>query len=414
MSQDELKRGQRWVEDTLARLLAERSTTLETPIKWTANIDREICTAEARMEGTTKALNLSYEALEDCVADKNVQRKIEGILRAFFVPDAQRGGETGSVAGTPIPVNAANAGEDAVTLPSRSAASGETNDRRFATLAIEEARKSTPEDDRVHPRVGVVVVKDGRILAAAHRGEFPESHAEYIALEKKLADAPLTGATVYTTLEPCTSRNHPKVPCAIRLAERKVSRVVIGMLDPDDRISGRGQRALRKAGIATELFPHDLMAEVEELNRDFVRDRESRENDVRNEKQGAPPEFYNFDGNPEPIRLTGITHSVQGPWMDVWGLVTIVNPTQSPMKIAVHRLVLGGKERAVHSFFFRLKSNPMQRFERISLMGNTKEDYELHVMFSDTDYPIPPSRDGELWVSSGSRPGEFPVKIRCP
>jgi hypothetical protein len=52
------------------------------------------------------------------------------------------------------------------------------------------------------------------------------------------------------------------------------------MLDPDDRISGRGQRALRKAGIATELFPHDLMTEVEELNRDFVRDRESRENDM--------------------------------------------------------------------------------------------------------------------------------------
>jgi len=67
--------------------------------------------------------------------------------------------------------------------------------------------------------------------------------------------------------------NHPKVPCAIRLAERKVGRV-IGMLDPDDRISGRGQRALRKAGIATDLFPHDLMGEVEELNRDFVRDRE--------------------------------------------------------------------------------------------------------------------------------------------
>ena len=48
------------------------------------------------------------------------------------------------------------------------------------------------------------------------------------------------------------------------------------MLDPDDRISGRGQRTLRKAGIATVLFPDDLMAEVEELNRDFVRDRESR------------------------------------------------------------------------------------------------------------------------------------------
>jgi hypothetical protein len=190
--------------------------------------------------------------------------------------------------------------------------------------------------------------------------------------------------------------------------------VVIGVLDPDDRISGRGQRTLRKAGIATELFPHDLMAEVEELNRDFVRDRESRENDRRNESQQAPPDLYNFNGNPGPIPLSGMTHSVQGPWMDVRGLVTIVNPTQSPMKIALRRLVLGGKECAVHSMFFMPKSNPMQRFERISLMGNSKEDYEVHVMFPDTDYPTPPPRDGELWVSCDNRPEEFPVKVRCP
>lgn len=155
--------------------------------------------------------------------------------------------------------------------------SKESDDRRFSRLAMEEARKSVPEDDRVHPNVGVVVVKNGRVLATAHRGEFAQCHAEYVALEKKLADVSLAGSTVYTTLEPCTSRNHPKVPCATRLAERKVARVVIGMLDPDDRISGRGQRSLRKAGIATELFDHDLMTEIEEINRDFIREKEATE-----------------------------------------------------------------------------------------------------------------------------------------
>ena len=135
------------------------------------------------------------------------------------------------------------------------APSEEQDDRTYARLAIEEAWKSAPEDKRVHPKVGVVVVKDGKVLASAHRGEIPEGHAEYIALEKKLEEVSLAGATVYTTLEPCTSRNHPKVPCAIPLAERRVGRVVIGMLDPDDGISGRGQRATYRQTTIPPIWP---------------------------------------------------------------------------------------------------------------------------------------------------------------
>jgi len=147
-----------------------------------------------------------------------------------------------------------------------------TEDRKFARLAIEEARKSISEDDgRPHPKVGAVIVKNGRVLSLAHRGQLPGNHAEFVALEKESPDAVLAGATVYTTLEPCTSRNHPKVPCATRLVERKVARVVIGMLDPDPRITGRGQRALRNANVVTDFFPADLMTEVEELNREFTR-----------------------------------------------------------------------------------------------------------------------------------------------
>lgn len=149
----------------------------------------------------------------------------------------------------------------------------EADNRHFARTAIGESRKSVAEDDgRVHPRVGTVVVKDGKVLAVAHRGEIASgNHAEFVALEKKLADVSLAGATVYTTLEPCTTRNHPKVPCAERLIERKVGRVVIGMLDPDDRIRGRGLIKLRDANVAVELFPADLMSEAEELNREFKR-----------------------------------------------------------------------------------------------------------------------------------------------
>lgn len=142
-------------------------------------------------------------------------------------------------------------------------------------LAIHEARRSRFEDDRPHPYVGVVVVRDGEVLASACRGDRAlGDHAEFGALEKKLASERVAGCTVYTTLEPCTTRNHPKVPCADRLIERRVGRVVIGMLDPDQRITGQGVLRLRRARIAVDLFPPDLMSEIEELNRDFIRDRE--------------------------------------------------------------------------------------------------------------------------------------------
>lgn len=154
-------------------------------------------------------------------------------------------------------------------------------DRLFAEMAIEEARKSVPEDDRPHPKVGAVVVKNGRVLSRAHRGEDPQSHAEYIALERKLPDDLVAGATVYTTLEPCTSRNHPKIPCAQRLVDRKVARVVIGMLDPNPVIRGLGDQLLSKANIETQLFPRDLRAQVEEMNREFIRAQEQKQTSTK-------------------------------------------------------------------------------------------------------------------------------------
>lgn len=154
--------------------------------------------------------------------------------------------------------------------------------RYYMEIAIKEASRCQPEDKKTHPKVGAVIVKHGKILACTYRGEtYPGDHAEFTALEKKIPRRSLAGATLYTTLEPCTTRKHPKIPCANRIVERKMSRVVIGMLDPNQKICGRGLRKLREANIVTELFPGDLMAEVEEQNRDFIR------------FQGAPSIYLN-------------------------------------------------------------------------------------------------------------------------
>lgn len=150
-------------------------------------------------------------------------------------------------------------------------------DRVFEKMAIEEARLSVAEDERAHPKVGAVVVKDGKVVSKAHRGENPKCHAEFIALESKLPDDLIAGSTVYTTLEPCTTRKHPKIPCAERLIERRVIRVMIGMLDPNPEIRGLGIQALNDAGIETQLFPRDLQSQIEEVNRDFIRTQRGRQ-----------------------------------------------------------------------------------------------------------------------------------------
>ncbi len=138
----------------------------------------------------------------------------------------------------------------------------------FMKEAIEESKKSISEDKRNHPNVGVVVVENDEIIERAHRGEIIGGHAEFVAL-KKLGDRNLDNATVYTTLEPCTYRNLPKISCAERLSKAKVGHVVIGMLDPNPSISGKGVRFLRRSGIRVSFFPDDLMKEVEQINKTF-------------------------------------------------------------------------------------------------------------------------------------------------
>jgi pyrimidine deaminase RibD-like protein len=156
--------------------------------------------------------------------------------------------------------------------------------------AVALARQCVSEDGKISPKVGAIVVRNGVVLGEAFRGELtPGGHAEYTLLEAKLGNETLAGATLFTTLEPCTGRNKPKVPCAERIIERRIARVVIGVLDPNDAIRGRGELRLREAGIEIARFDSDLMAQIEELNRDFTRDQVGAQPLERTKAQTSDP-----------------------------------------------------------------------------------------------------------------------------
>jgi hypothetical protein len=145
------------------------------------------------------------------------------------------------------------------------------------------------------------------------------------------------------------------------------------------------------------------------------RDRREEEKEAEHRRrEEAPPEFFNFDGSPAPIRIGGRNHLMQQPLIDLGSNVTVVNPTNSPVKISLLRFVLDGEELPLHDFYFCDKTNHMNKFKRVSLRGNDKHDYEMHFIFPDNDCPGPPSRDGEIWLSSSNRNEPVRVPVRCP
>ncbi|MCR5417161.1 MAG: bifunctional diaminohydroxyphosphoribosylaminopyrimidine deaminase/5-amino-6-(5-phosphoribosylamino)uracil reductase RibD [Pseudobutyrivibrio sp.] len=137
------------------------------------------------------------------------------------------------------------------------------NDEYYMERAIALAKKGAGYVNP-NPMVGAVIVKDGRIIAEGYHEKYGKLHAERNALANCQEDP--VGATIYVTLEPCCHYGKTP-PCTEAIIESKIARVVVGTLDVNPLVAGKGVEILRDHGI--EVVVGVLGNECEKLNKVF-------------------------------------------------------------------------------------------------------------------------------------------------
>jgi pyrimidine deaminase RibD-like protein len=127
------------------------------------------------------------------------------------------------------------------------------------------------------PLVGAIIVADRKVIGRGRRGtgaEGDDEHAEKNAFASVKAEdrTKIAGSTLYTTLEPCTGevRSIPHESCTELILQNKIRRVFIGILDPNQAVTGKGLWRLQDNNIEVALFPHGLSQKIRVHNSKFI------------------------------------------------------------------------------------------------------------------------------------------------
>ena len=140
----------------------------------------------------------------------------------------------------------------------------------FLKRAIDLARKGKYLT-KPNPMVGCVIVKDSEVIAEGYHMKYGSNHAEINALEdlnknNNISEAEFKQLTLYCTLEPCC--HHGKTgPCTDAIIKSGIKKVVIGIKDPNPKVSGSGLKQLEDNGI--EVLSGFFEEELIELNKHF-------------------------------------------------------------------------------------------------------------------------------------------------
>jgi len=136
-----------------------------------------------------------------------------------------------------------------------------SDDIKYMKLAVKLAEKGRGKTSP-NPMVGAVIVKDGKIISKGYHKKAGCAHAEIEAI--KNCKKPLEGSTMYVTLEPCTIYGKTP-PCADEIIKHKFKEVVIGCIDPNPLVNGRGADLIKESGISVRkgLLENEISAQNE-------------------------------------------------------------------------------------------------------------------------------------------------------
>jgi len=123
------------------------------------------------------------------------------------------------------------------------------DDNYYMGIAIRLARRGIGKTSP-NPMVGSVIVANGKIIGQGYHKRCGDHHAEINAINS--AKKNIKGSTLYVTLEPC-SHYGKTPPCVDALIQEKPERVVVGSLDPNPEVNGRGIKVLRSKGIKVDV-----------------------------------------------------------------------------------------------------------------------------------------------------------------